>query len=82
MAGANCTYTPDRIIFDANTTISCFEGQHIGFLITSIIGLIIYFPAASFAQSQVSGISDIKFKPRFFFFFEIKYQVLTIIIPY
>ncbi|EGC28774.1 hypothetical protein DICPUDRAFT_43818 [Dictyostelium purpureum] len=54
---------------DSDPNISCFKGLHISFMICSLIALVIYYPAASFAQSQTQNISEIKFKPRVVFIF-------------
>jgi len=35
----------------------------------SLLALVIYYPAASFAQAQTQNISDIKFKPKIVFIF-------------
>lgn len=67
LAGTDCTYKPEKITLDAENTILCLEGQHIAILICSMLALIVYYPAASFAQAQTQSISDIKFKPRIVF---------------
>ncbi|KYQ94244.1 hypothetical protein DLAC_04539 [Tieghemostelium lacteum] len=54
-------------ILDANPSIVCLQGKHIGFLVCTMVALVIYYPAASFAQSQTQNISDIKFKPKIVF---------------
>jgi len=66
LAGADCSFTPEKITLDADSRIKCFEGKHIAILVCSLMALMVYYPAASFAQSQTQ-ISDIKFKPRVVF---------------
>lgn len=66
IAGTDCTYR-EEVTLDADVSIICFEGSHIAILISTMIALIIYYPAASFAQAQTQSISDIKFKPRIVF---------------
>eukprot|EP01132_Coremiostelium_polycephalum_P009894 gene9894-12136_t len=72
LTGTSCTFTetseehPDPTL-DANTSIVCLKGRHIALLVCTMIALIIYYPAASFAQSQTQNISDIKFKPKVVF---------------
>jgi len=70
IAGTDCTYYRDDqggIVLDASTSIKCLRGNHIAILVASMLALIIYYPAASFAQAQTLSISDIKFKPRIVF---------------
>jgi len=67
IAGTDCTYYTDKITLDADPTVQCLTGEHIAYLVCSMIALIIYYPAASFAQAQTQSISDIKFKPRIVF---------------
>lgn len=76
IAGTDCTFregghtadsAKDAITLDSNTRIHCLEGKHIPILVCSMLALIIYYPAASFAQAQTQSISDIKFKPRIVF---------------
>ncbi|KAN0047837.1 hypothetical protein ACTA71_002224 [Dictyostelium dimigraforme] len=61
---ASSSYLPT---LDANSDIVCLQGKHVAFLVCTMIALIIYYPAASFAQSQTQNISDIKFKPKVVF---------------
>ncbi|EFA79692.1 hypothetical protein PPL_07383 [Heterostelium album PN500] len=74
LAGTSCTFSNTSTdgsnippTLDANNSIICLQGKHIGFLVCTMIALIIYYPAASFAQSQTQNISDIKFKPKVVF---------------
>ncbi|EAL65039.1 hypothetical protein DDB_G0284773 [Dictyostelium discoideum AX4] len=62
--GSSSSYLPT---LDANKDIVCLQGKHVAFLVCTMIALIIYYPAASFAQSQTQNISDIKFKPKVVF---------------
>mmetsp|Transcript_24937 Transcript_24937/g.34916 ORF Transcript_24937/g.34916 Transcript_24937/m.34916 type:complete len:455 (+) Transcript_24937:179-1543(+) len=67
LSGVDCTYRKKSITLDSNTHIECMEGKHIGILVCSLLALMVYYPAASFAQAQTQSISDIKFKPRIVF---------------
>lgn len=67
IAGTDCTFNQEEITLDAEQSIHCLTKEHIGILISSMIALVIYYPAASFAQAQTQSISDIKFKPRIVF---------------
>jgi len=67
LSGVDCTSYPTDNTLDANPTIICFRGKHIGIIVCSMLAMIIYYPAASFAQSQTQNISDIKFKPKIVF---------------
>lgn len=81
IAGSDCTYTDSSITLDADPTVSCLEGQHIAILVCSQLALVIYYPAASFAQAQTHNISDIKFKPRVvFIMLQVKFLLATIAI--
>eukprot|EP01133_Synstelium_polycarpum_P003578 gene3578-4094_t len=69
LTGTSCTFSDvdGGPTLDADSSIICLQGRHIGFLVCTMIALIIYYPAASFAQSQTQNISDIKFKPKVVF---------------
>jgi hypothetical protein len=67
VSGTDCTYTKTGATLDAHPQIHCLQGRHIPILICSMLALVIYYPAASFAQAQTQSISDIKFKPRIVF---------------
>ncbi|GAM24696.1 hypothetical protein SAMD00019534_078710 [Acytostelium subglobosum LB1] len=68
LAGIGCTFSNGvEATLDADSSIVCLRGKHIAFLVCTMIALIIYYPAASFAQSQTQNISDIKFKPKVVF---------------
>jgi len=72
IAGTNCTFSNSgsegsEPTLDADNSIVCLQGRHIAFLVCTMVALIIYYPAASFAQSQTQNISDIKFKPKVVF---------------
>ncbi|KAM9959204.1 hypothetical protein ACTFIR_000268 [Dictyostelium discoideum] len=71
--GEDCTIKSDSdsstATLDSDPNINCFKNIHIPFMICSLIALVMYYPAASFAQSQTQNISDIKFKPRVVFIF-------------
>jgi len=67
--GVDCTVDGSANTLDSDPTINCLKGLHIPFIICSLIALVMYYPAASFAQSQTQNISDIKFKPRVVFIF-------------
>jgi hypothetical protein len=84
MAGIDCTFrnppcdsvpvNPKTASTDCNTLDSdpvmvCLSSGHIKYLVCTLIALIIYYPAASFAQAQTQNISDIKFKPKIVFVF-------------
>eukprot|EP00026_Physarum_polycephalum_P006621 Phypoly_transcript_06671.p1 GENE.Phypoly_transcript_06671~~Phypoly_transcript_06671.p1 ORF type:complete len:446 (+),score=62.83 Phypoly_transcript_06671:134-1471(+) len=68
MGGLDCTFKEDKPSFDSEP-IACFTRKQLGFMIASLIALVIYYPAASFAQAQTQNISDIKFKPKIVFIF-------------
>jgi len=69
MGGIDCTFTSAGVTLDSDPTIHCLSSVHLPYVICSVIALIIYYPAASFAQSQTQSISDIKFKPKIVFIF-------------
>jgi hypothetical protein len=72
MGGIDCTFgdnSADRPQFDSDKDIKCFSRQQLGFMACSLLALVIYYPAASFAQAQTQNISDIKFKPKIVFIF-------------
>ncbi|GAM19109.1 hypothetical protein SAMD00019534_022840 [Acytostelium subglobosum LB1] len=69
LTGTSCTFSDGGAAptLDADRSIVCLQGKHIALLVCTMIALIIYYPAASFAQSQTQNISDIKFKPKVVF---------------
>eukprot|EP01111_Echinosteliopsis_oligospora_P010403 TRINITY_DN3226_c1_g1_i1.p1 TRINITY_DN3226_c1_g1~~TRINITY_DN3226_c1_g1_i1.p1 ORF type:complete len:448 (-),score=68.92 TRINITY_DN3226_c1_g1_i1:77-1420(-) len=69
--GVDCTFTQADTTpsFDSDSGIRCFSATHFGYMACSLIALVIYYPAASFAQAQTQNISDIKYKPRIVFIF-------------
>jgi len=67
ISGTDCTYTKTTITLDASPSILCLRGKHIAIIVASMLALVTYYPAASFAQAQTLSISDIKFKPRIVF---------------
>jgi len=79
MAGIDCTFrNPDSSFtgnakllntLDSDTSCICLSSEHIKYLVCTLIALVIYYPAASFAQAQTQNISDIKFKPKIVFVF-------------
>jgi len=79
MAGIDCTfrappkdYTGNPIdlnTLDSDHTCVCLSSVHIKYVVCTLIALVIYYPAASFAQAQTQNISDIKFKPKVVFIF-------------
>lgn len=77
MGGIDCTFGtnnhPDAEqrfpSFDSDKTTHCFSRKQLGFMACSLLALVIYYPAASFAQAQTQNISDIKFKPKIVFIF-------------
>jgi len=76
MGGVDCTFGttdhPDLGRFpswDSDHKVHCFSSEQIGYMACSLIALVIYYPAASFAQAQTQNISDIKFKPKIVFIF-------------
>lgn len=60
-------HSDSAITLDANDNYKCFEGKHIAFAVCAMLALVVYYPAASFAQAQTQSISDIKFKPKVVF---------------
>jgi hypothetical protein len=73
MGGIDCTFKNDGDNppkFDSDKDhLNCFERKQLGFMAASLLALVIYYPAASFAQAQTQNISDIKFKPKIVFIF-------------
>lgn len=75
MGGIDCTFdvAEDNPVqkpeFDSLKNTHCLERRQLGFMAASLIALVIYYPAASFAQAQTQNISDIKFKPKIVFIF-------------
>jgi len=77
MSGIDCTFRTTIIngnkvystTLDSDQRIVCLTREHLPYIICSLIALIIYYPAASFAQAQTQNISDIKFKPKIVFIF-------------
>lgn len=73
MGGIDCSFGVDdalgRPSFDSDKTTTCFSSKQLGFMACSLLALVIYYPAASFAQAQTQNISDIKFKPKIVFIF-------------
>lgn len=71
MAGIDCTFDDNsgRKYVDSDSSLACLSGAHVPYIICSLIALVIYYPAASFAQAQTQNISDIKFKPKIVFIF-------------
>ncbi|GAM29127.1 hypothetical protein SAMD00019534_123030, partial [Acytostelium subglobosum LB1] len=68
--GVDCTFKDGSVKWDSDPSIeSCLKGVHIVFIVCSMVALIVYYPAASFAQAQTQNISDIKFKPKIVFIF-------------
>ncbi|EFA77291.1 hypothetical protein PPL_12502 [Heterostelium album PN500] len=69
--GVDCTFQSDNNIvsWDSDPSLTCLRGIHIVFIVCSMVALVVYYPAASFAQSQTQNISDIKFKPTVVFIF-------------
>ena len=64
-AGIDCDFGRDPIMLEYDGTMRCFKNRHIAMFACSLIGIIIFYPAASFAQAQAQTISDMKFSPRF-----------------
>jgi len=73
MGGIDCTFGTSNAYtfptFDSDKSTYCFSQKQLGFLACSLLALVIYYPAASFAQAQTQNISDIKFKPKVVFIF-------------
>lgn len=78
MAGIDCTFRNDSPdpnnplagnTLDSDPSCLCLSREHIKYLVCTLIALVIYYPAASFAQAQTQNISDIKFKPKVVFIF-------------
>ncbi|KYR00877.1 hypothetical protein DLAC_02937 [Tieghemostelium lacteum] len=67
--GIDCTFTDSEATLDSDPVTHCLKGLHVPYIICSLLALVMYYPAASFAQSQTQSISDIKFKPRIVFIF-------------
>lgn len=64
-AGVDCDFGQDPIVLEYDDTQRCFKNRHIAMFACSLVGIIIFYPAASFAQAQAQTISDMKFSPRF-----------------
>lgn len=73
MGGVDCTFNNNDDgsgpNFDSDKSIKCFSSRQLAFMACSLLALVIYYPAASFAQAQTQNISDIKFKPKIVFIF-------------
>jgi len=76
MSGVDCTFrdvhngsqSTDNTM-DSLPSMVCLTRPHIKYIVCTLLALVIYYPAASFAQSQTQNISDIKFKPKIVFVF-------------
>jgi len=69
LSGLDCTFTDTTLTLDSDPTIQCLSRRHVPYIVCSLIALVMYYPAASFAQAQTQNISDIKFKPKVVFIF-------------
>lgn len=64
-AGLDCDFGRRPMVLEYDESTRCFKNRHIAMFACSLIGIVIFYPAASFAQAQAQTISDMKFSPRF-----------------
>lgn len=64
-AALDCDFGTSPKVLEYDHDIRCFKNRHIAMFACSLVGIVVFYPAASFAQAQAQTISDMKFSPRF-----------------